>query len=357
MPFTPANVQVYTAAYAGALSGITSTVGKASNVPTVGSYVGAAEYAGAFAEVFDMLWNLTPTSLLDLDNIQGMSEEAWSRMAPLATMKIDGYPLTAIAQAMIKVLLAAKAYYAAEGITPPVIPGGASPGGSAGEVQVNNGSGGLGAASNVKGGSGYLSVGADPAVTGSLRLETVTSSGEWLSFKYNGGATYTALQMIAGGFYVGNAVFPTLILGDGAIVLNANTGSVYIEVGSAPKLTTTTADHRSAIPIYGDASPYGVHGKIPFTSMAYPATVTAAEYIYGTILCIDAAAGNIVFPLPSTDARAFTKFVINTGAGSKVIENGGSAGRTVTLATNEAAIILFDTRGAHAMGAPFAYTE
>jgi hypothetical protein len=47
--------------------------------------------------------------------------------------------------------------------------GGATPAGSSGELQVNNGAGGLGAASNIVGGAGYLSIGTSPSASGVIR--------------------------------------------------------------------------------------------------------------------------------------------------------------------------------------------
>jgi hypothetical protein len=51
--------------------------------------------------------------------------------------------------------------------------GSATPGGSTNEVQINNG-GTFGGATNVKAGSGYISIGADPATTGAVRLDYQT---------------------------------------------------------------------------------------------------------------------------------------------------------------------------------------
>lgn len=48
--------------------------------------------------------------------------------------------------------------------------GGGSPGGSTGEIQTNNGAGGFSGATNVKAGSGFVSIGSNAASSGALRL-------------------------------------------------------------------------------------------------------------------------------------------------------------------------------------------
>jgi hypothetical protein len=66
--------------------------------------------------------------------------------------------------------------------------GGGSPAGSASEVQIN-GAGAFGAATNVKAGAGFLSIGATPATAGDVRLSSTAQVSAW-----SGAASQTVLQ-------------------------------------------------------------------------------------------------------------------------------------------------------------------
>ena len=133
-------------------------------------------------------------------------------------------------------------------------------------------------------------------------------------------------------------------------IVKADTlGTVLLRVGSADQFSATATDCALAVPIHGDgiSSPYGIHGKIADATAA-PFTVTAATYKHYQIRLTNATAGTVTFPLPASDALAYTKFVVNPTAGIKTISNGSAGAATVALAASTGALIAFDfTLGAY----------
>lgn len=157
---------------------------------------------------------------------------------------------------------------------------------------------------------------------------------------------------VIGGYWDGSKATTQLFL--------APSTWIFLRINGTDVLQVSGSKINASKPILGDSgttSPYGVHGKTTVATAA-PFTVAAADYLFDTIVLSEATAGTVTFPLPAADSGAYTKFIINTGAGTKTISNGaGAPSRTVTLLTTQAAIVLFDTRGAHARVTPFAYTE
>ncbi len=129
MSFSPANVLVYTAAFTGALAGITATIGVPSVNTSAQSYVGTTGVADGYAQAVDMLWNTAVASQLDLDAINNISQEAWSALAPISTDSSQPATWAAMAAITIKLVQAAKNAYASEGIVPPPLPSPAGTGG------------------------------------------------------------------------------------------------------------------------------------------------------------------------------------------------------------------------------------
>ena len=126
-------------------------------------------------------------------------------------------------------------------------------------------------------------------------------------------------------------------------------GNVYLRVNGVDKFIANTTDCTLTVPVHGDGvgSPYGLHGKIADATAA-PFTVTAATYKHHQNRLTNATAGTVTFPLPASDALAYTKFVVNPTAGIKTISNGSAGAATVALAANTGALIAFDfTLGAY----------
>ena len=125
MSYTPINGQVFNAAYCGALAGM----GASDRVPTsatLNAYAGLVMVAGAYAQEFDTLWNnAAPASMLDIYSIQQLTESVWQMRAPITNVKnITPSSYSGLCAALITMVLASEGYYAAQGITPPPLPGG-----------------------------------------------------------------------------------------------------------------------------------------------------------------------------------------------------------------------------------------
>ena len=125
--YTPINSQIFNAAYCGALAGM----GASDRVPTnsnPASYTGLAAVAGVYAQRFDVEWNnAAAPNALDVYSAQQLSESAWQQRAPIVnavTLTLSTY--TELCAALVAMILAGKAYYAAQGIVPPPIGGGSA---------------------------------------------------------------------------------------------------------------------------------------------------------------------------------------------------------------------------------------
>lgn len=124
MPYTPNNVNVYTAAFTGCVGGMIANR-RITNSQTV-AYADVARVADAWAQAVDGLWVGTPT-LLDIDNIAELSEAEFvlrfpnPKVEPASVIPATYSP---VALAVMAVMQAAQNRYAAEGITPPPLPGG-----------------------------------------------------------------------------------------------------------------------------------------------------------------------------------------------------------------------------------------
>lgn len=124
--YTPNNVQVYTAAFSGCMSGMLSSRRLFNTV--VSSYDDIMSVANAWAQAVDGQWVGTP-SQLDIDNIYGMSvAELIGRFPNPRAEPASILPATYNTQAlaMMAAISSAQNKYAAEGITPPPLAGGGS---------------------------------------------------------------------------------------------------------------------------------------------------------------------------------------------------------------------------------------
>ena len=129
MSYTPKNVQIFTAAFAGALAGMGLSDRIISNSDPV-SYAGLASVAGAFAQAIDTAWTDTrATTLLDIEAIQSNCAAYWQDRSPIVdATSTNAATHAASAVTILATITASESYYAAQGITPPAIPGGTSGG-------------------------------------------------------------------------------------------------------------------------------------------------------------------------------------------------------------------------------------
>lgn len=126
MPYTPNNVDIYTAAYSGAIAGM-GVSGRNPTNPDNASYQQLTELAGAFAEIVDTIWASASGNNLDIGVIQEACESVWQDRSPiqfLTTSTIDY--ITELANAVIAIVNESETYFAGQGITPNTPGGGGS---------------------------------------------------------------------------------------------------------------------------------------------------------------------------------------------------------------------------------------
>ncbi len=119
MTYVPSNVDVFTAAFSGALAGITSNTNAQAPLSSVANLMPIAGSAGAYAQAVDLAWSMNGMgvpSALDISSIDSASE-SYFKGRVLGRAASSQY--TSLAAALIRCIQAARNYYTAEGITPP----------------------------------------------------------------------------------------------------------------------------------------------------------------------------------------------------------------------------------------------
>lgn len=120
MPYTPINVDAYTAAFAGAIAGMTVS-GWITNA-TAASYTDPTQIAGAFAEAFDTVWNnATQLNELELSAITSVVAGDFRNRqpGPLASTAFKSASNWLIAaSACVALILECDIYFTGQGIVP-----------------------------------------------------------------------------------------------------------------------------------------------------------------------------------------------------------------------------------------------
>ncbi len=119
MTYVPDNIDVYTAAFSGALAGITSNTNAAPSMSSTASLAGVANAAGAYAEAVDQAWTLQTmgdASALDVGSVDS-SSESFFKGRILGRSVASRY--ATLAAALIRSIQAARNYYETEGIEAP----------------------------------------------------------------------------------------------------------------------------------------------------------------------------------------------------------------------------------------------
>lgn len=122
MSYTPINTQMFAAAMAGALAGMS-----ASNRIVVddssASYLPVSAAAFAFAQSFDIEWNsATPPTVYQLEAIQQLSEAVWQNRAPTFANNVNTFlytNYTELAEALKAIIDGGSAYALTQGVTFP----------------------------------------------------------------------------------------------------------------------------------------------------------------------------------------------------------------------------------------------
>ncbi len=126
MAYSPLNLKVFTAAFAGALAGM-GVSGKTPTSAVSTDYAGLATTAGAFAQKFDTTWNAVVPTTYQVEAIQEACEAAWQeRVPPAVAPFITAAVYANEVAALIAVITAGSTYLAAQGVPDPIA--GAPPG-------------------------------------------------------------------------------------------------------------------------------------------------------------------------------------------------------------------------------------
>lgn len=128
MPYVPQNLQIFTAAYCGALAGM-GLSDRQIRDSSAASYAGLATVAGAWAQAVDTAFGVNANQM-NLEAIQSESQAYWQDRSPISDAT-NTNPTTHAsgALAVVATIQASEAYYASQGIVPPAIPGGFPAGG------------------------------------------------------------------------------------------------------------------------------------------------------------------------------------------------------------------------------------
>lgn len=114
MSYTPLNVDVFKAAFAGAAAGI-GTAGRAPTITlaTDPAVVNLVALAGAWAQAFDTAWGANPADGLQLTLIRQLSNDRWEGNYPSS---LDPASYASQVAPLIAIVTAAETYFAGQGI-------------------------------------------------------------------------------------------------------------------------------------------------------------------------------------------------------------------------------------------------
>ncbi len=128
MSYTPNNIQVYVAAFTGAIAGMVVSNRVLSN-PNASNYSSLVAAAGAFAQSFDTVWGSPDdVSIYIIEGVQSECIAAWQERTPFTTNSFtDPGVYTELCQALITVINVGSEYLDSQGITPPDPGGGGLP--------------------------------------------------------------------------------------------------------------------------------------------------------------------------------------------------------------------------------------
>ena len=117
MSYTPNNDSIYTAAYAGVLSGM-GLFGVDTNGPANSELGGLAAVAGAFAEKVDTLYTDTPTDL-QIALVTSLCQYVWNGKPISNAITTAPSSYLQRAEQVISLLSASTAFFGDRGVTPP----------------------------------------------------------------------------------------------------------------------------------------------------------------------------------------------------------------------------------------------
>lgn len=129
MSYVPLNLDVYTAAYAGAIAGAGVPSGAYIVDPVEGDYLPITEVATVFAQAVDTAWGAVSANTYDIEAITDASTNIFVKGAghPIGGLVITQGNWTIVATALVALIREGDAAAAGGGIVFPPIPSGASP--------------------------------------------------------------------------------------------------------------------------------------------------------------------------------------------------------------------------------------
>ena len=126
MSYVPINLDMYTAAYAGCIYGLTANQ---AGLNGTHPYTNHAAAAGAWAQACDQAWNSASADWYDMLSMQNCSSNFWATRA-IGPANDPTYQQastwTTEATDIVALIKAGETYFTGQGITPPAIPTGGS---------------------------------------------------------------------------------------------------------------------------------------------------------------------------------------------------------------------------------------
>jgi len=326
LSYTPVNLTVYTAAYAGCIAGF-GAGGRWLVDSASADYASFATIAGTFAAAFDEAWAINPDTnppnTLQVQIIQSECEGAWAaRFTSLDAETMSTSTFTEFVESLIALILASAAYFTSQGITP--LPW---PSGSSSDISV------------VLGGTGIHvdTVGTVATVSNTGVLSNIAGTGIGVSGA-TGNVTIsnTGVLALTAGTNVtitGTASNPIINSSNSGGTLTGITAGTGISVtGSAPSPTVNNTGVLSAIAGTG-IGVSGATGNVTFSNTGVLG-VTA-----GTNVTITGTSQNPIINATSsgtlTGITAGTGISVTGGAPSPTVSNTGvltvTAGAGITI--------------------------
>jgi hypothetical protein len=279
MAYVPLNVNVYSAAFAGAMAAIAVPDGAVITDPLTGNYANQAAIAAVFAQAVDTAWTGAPNSY-DLNAIQAMSLQFFGphNVGPLATSPMTTQAnWTTTAVALVAAVKQGDTNFGTQGITPP----------------------GFGSGSNRAYGSGTATTAGQATITVIVAAKLIAKSTG--IFKFNCKISWSALTAADVGtittkVFTDAAAGTPLTLGNNGSIGFGSSGTAQPGSVAVANNGVFTANAGAGITIAG--------ANAGFT---YDTTaITEGTAAVGALLMVDLVTGN------AAPAAAETPFAIGT---------------------------------------------
>lgn len=345
--YTPFNVDVYTAAYSGALAGIVAAERQPENTVSA-DYDTFQHVAGAFAAAVDTLWNTSGVNALVIEVIEESSEGVWENQGAVNNIAPFNLPATytALATAVLANVQSALTYYAGQGITPPPWdPGGpAGATGATGPIGATGATGagvtgatGVAGPTGVSGATGVVGVTGATGVTGVVGVTGAT--GVVGVTGATGSSGTTGVTGVSGATGVVGVTGATGIVGVTGATGVGTTGATGPATGSAGGDLGGTYPNPSVVQITGGSAVVNIAatGNVltwnnattaPGITQTALASTSAGSGAAGATMSINAQAG-----------QAATGAGNNGGAGANLVLGSGAGGTSGSATAGAVGIV------------------